>query len=313
VNTGQLARRGGKPKPQIKKETSYWMDGNNSAPKLVNGSNGSSSSAGVRTPTPTPTPPPAPALDKGKGREGSPAPRVDKGKAREVIPENPFSPRNERRQSLTEEILSPGAAAAAQRRRDELAGMGSPRGGSFGIGNNNDRLSNLISMGGMGGRTVGGSSGPIRSGNSDPLSGLLGGMGGMGGMGGLGGMGGRTVGTPSPPPPTSGGRPLGSPIQQTVRAPPQTGRAGGRLGGMSGMAGLESLLGGLGGLGPGGGLGGMGGGFDPGMFNPDFFGPGSNKDKSDEGKTDTEDGGDDTPRSGTWSGTGLQSNLSDSA
>jgi hypothetical protein len=212
VNTGQLARRGGKPKTEkIKKETSYWMDGSNAAPKLVNGS---SSSAGVRTPTPTPTPPPAPALDKGKGREvtpsaeaSSPAPRVDKGKAREVIPENPFSPRSERRQSLTEEILSPEVAAAAQRRRDELAGIGSPRGGSFGTGNINDRLSNLISMGGMGGRTVGGASGPIRSSNNDPLSGLLGGMGSMGGMGG------RTVGTPSPPPPTSGGHPLGSPIQ----------------------------------------------------------------------------------------------------
>ena len=289
MNPGQLARRGGKPKTEkIKKETSYWMDGGNSAQKL---SNGSSSSAGMRTPTPTPTPLPAPAMDKGKGREvtplASPAPRVDKGKAREVIPENPFSPRSERRQSLTEEILSPGAAAAAQRRRDELAAMGSPRGGSFGNGNINDRLSNLISMGGMGGRTVGGASG------------LLGGMGGMGG---------RTVGTSSPPPPTSAGRPLGSPIPQTVRAPPQTGRAGGR--GMSGMAGLESLLGGLGGLGPGGGLGGMGGGgFDPGMFNPDFFGPGSNKDKSTG--TDTEGGGDDTPRSGTWSGMGIQSKFED--
>jgi len=326
VNPG-LARRGGKPKTErIKKETSYWMNANMSAPKSANGS---SSSAGARTPTPTPTPPPAVALDKGKGREvtpsagaSSPAPRVDKGKAREVIPENPFSPRSEeRRMSMAEEILSPEAAAEAQRRRDARAGIGSPRGGPFGTGNTNDPLSNLISMGG--GRTVGGASGPSRPGNNDPLSGLLGGMGmgmggmGMGGMGGMGmgGMGGMGMGgmggrTASPPPPTSGGRPLGSPIQ-AVKAPPPTGRAGGRLSGMSGMAGLESLLGGFGGPG-GGGLGGLGGGgFDPGMFGPDFFGPRDNKDKSDEGKTGTgtEGGGDDAPRSGTWSGTGIQSNF----
>ena len=306
--TGQLPRRGGKPQPQnekIRKQTSYWMDTSESAPKLLN--NGSSTSAGVRTPTPTPTPAPAPALDKGKGREvtpsadtSSPAPRVDKGKAKEVTPENPFSPSgNARRMSLAEEIMSPEAAAAAQRRRDERTGMGSPRPASFASGNT-DLLSNLL---GMGGRTLGGASGPIRSGNNDPLSGLLGGMGGMGG---------RTPGTPSPPPPTGpGGRPLGSPIQQTARAPPPTGRAGGRLSGMSGMAGLESLLGGLGGLGPGGGPG--GGGFDPGMFGPDFFGPGSNKDKADGGNTGTgtEGGGDDKPRSGTWSGMGIQSKLSD--
>jgi len=229
---------------------------------------------------------------------------VDNSKARQAIPENPFSPRSEEhRMSLTEEILSPEAALAAQRRRDALAGIGSPRGGSFGTSNNNDLLSNLISMGG--GRTLGGASGPGRSGNNDPLSGLLGGMGGMGSMGGMGG---RTVRTPSLPPPPSGGRPLGSPIQ-AVKAPPPTGRAGGRLSGMSGMAGLESLLGGFGGPG-GGGLGGMGGGgFDPGMFGPDFFGPRSSKDKSDEGKTGTEGSGDDAPRTGTWSGTGIQSNF----
>ena len=283
------------------------MDTSESAPKLLN--NGSNSSTGVRTPTPTPTP--APALDKGKGREIAPsadasrsAPRVDKGKAKEVTSENSFSRSgNARRLSVTEEILSPEAAAAAQRRRDTLAGVGSPRPGSFGPGNT-DLLSNIL---GMGGRTLGGASGPIRSGNNDPMSGLLGGMGGMGS---------RAPGNPSPPPPTGpAGRPLGSPIQQTSRAPPPTGRAGGRLSGMSGMAGLESLLGGLGGLGPGGGLGGPGGGgFDPGMFGPDFFvGPGANKDKADGGNTGTgtEGGEDDKPRSGTWSGMGIQSKLSD--
>jgi len=153
-------------------------------------------------------------------------------------------------------------------------------------------------MGGMGGRTIGDSGGPIRSGNNDPLSGLLGGMGG------------RTMGTSNPPPPMGpNGRPLGSPIPQTARAPPPTGRPGG--GRMSGMAGLDGLLGGLGGLGPGGGgFDGMGGGFDPGMFGPEFFGPGRDKDRADgdnKSTTGTEGGEDDTPRSGTWSGMGIQS------
>ena len=172
----------------------------------------------------------------------------------------------------------------------------------MGIGNNNELLNSLLGgMGAPGGRTLGGDSGPIRPGNNDPLSGLFGGMGGMGGM-----MGGRPQGASSPPPPMSpNGRPLGSPIPQTARAPPPTGRPGGR---MSGMGGLESLLGGLGGLGPGGGMG--GGGFDPAMFSPEFFGPGGNKGKPAAG-TGTETGGDETPRSGTWSGTGIQSKLSD--
>ncbi|KAI9444709.1 hypothetical protein H4582DRAFT_1910735 [Lactarius indigo] len=303
------------------------MDANNSAPKP---NNVSTPSAGVRAPTPTPTLAPPPQMDKGKGKEVNPsaessisAPRVDKGKARETAPGNPFSPSgNTRRLSLAEEeILSPAAAAAAQCRRDALAGS---RGSSFGSGNTNDLLSSLLGMGGMGGRTLGGATGPTRSGNEDPLSSLL----GMGGrtLGGatvpgnndplssllsMGSTGGRT--TPSSPPPMGpAGRPLGSPIQQTARAPPATGRtAGGRL---SGMAGLESLLSGLGGLGPGSGL--SGGGFDPAMFGPEFFGPGGDKDKADGGNkgttgTGTEGGGDNTPRSGTWSGVGIQSKLSD--
>ncbi|KAH8992500.1 hypothetical protein EDB92DRAFT_576512 [Lactarius akahatsu] len=338
IDTGNvLVRRGGKPQPsndtRFKKETSFWMDSSNSAPQS---NHESTSSVGVRSPTPTLTPPPQ--MDKGKGKEvaqsaGSStfAPRVDKGKARETAPENPFSPSSDtRRLSLTEEeILSPAAAAAAaQRRRDALAGG---RGSSFSPGNNkNDLLSSLLGMGGVGGRTLGGATGPTQSGNEDPLSSLL----GMGGrtLGGATGpsnndplssllgtsrMGGRTPATPSSPPPTGpAGRPLGSPIQQTTRAPPATGRAGG--GRLSGMAGLESLLGGLGGLGPGGGgLGGLGGsGFDPAMFGPDFFGPGSDKDKADGGNkvtpgAGTEGGGDNTPRSGTWSGVGIQSKLSD--
>ncbi|KAH9044369.1 hypothetical protein EDB85DRAFT_1908934 [Lactarius pseudohatsudake] len=331
-----LARRGGKPQPpneaRFKKETSFWMDSSNSAPQS---NHGSTSSAGLRFPTPTLTPPPQ--MDKGKGKEVTPsagssifAPRVDKGKARETAPGNPFSPSSDtRRLSLAEEeILSPAAAAAAaQRRRDTLAGG---RGSSFGPGNNkNDLLNSLLGMGAMGGRTLGGATGPTRSGNEDPLSSLLG-MGGrtlgsatgpsnndpLSNLLGAGRMGGRTPATPSSPPPTGpAGRPLGSPIQQTTRAPPATGRAGG--GRLSGMAGLESLLGGLGGLGPGGGLGGLGGsGFDPAMFGPDFFGPGSDKDKADGGNKGTAGpgtggGGDNTPRSGTWSGVGIQSKLSD--
>ena len=171
--------------------------------------------------------PPSPSAVTPSAKASSPAPRVNKGKAREVIPESSFSPRSECWQSLTEEILSLGAAAAAQHRCDEFAAMGPPQGRSFGNGKINNWLSNLISIGGMGGRTVGGASGFLH------------------------GMGGRTVGTPSPSPPTSGGCPLVSPISQTVRAPPRTGCAGGHLSGMSSMAGLESLLGGLGGLGPG--------------------------------------------------------------
>ena len=75
---------------------------------------------------------------------------------------------------------------------------------------------------------------------------------------------------------------------------------------------------GLGGMGPGGGLGGLGGigggGFDPRMFGPDFYDPGSNKDKADGGNRDTsgtgaQAGGDDTTRGGVWSGTGIKSSL----
>jgi hypothetical protein len=295
--------------------------------------NNSTSSAGGRTPTPAP----ALQLDKGKGKEVTPsaepsssAPRKDRGNAKEVTP-GEFNPNSK---SLEEEILSPATADEAQRRRDTLAAMG----GSYGSGNNN--MSSLLGMGGMGGRTLGGASGPIRSGNEDPLSGLLS-MGGMGGrtLGGasgpirpgnddplsspfgMGAMGGRTMGTPSPPPPTGTiGRPLGSSIQQMTRAPPPSGRAGGGRLSMSGMAGLESLLGGFGGLGPGGGLGtlgGLGGGrFDPEMFGPEFIDPGSYEDKAEGGNkgingTGTGGGEDDTPRSGTWSGMGIQSNLSD--
>ncbi|KAH9035064.1 hypothetical protein EDB84DRAFT_1485940 [Lactarius hengduanensis] len=336
IDTGNvLARRGGKPQPpndmRFKKETSFWMDSSNSAPQS---NHESTSSAGVRSLPPRLTP--SLQMDKGKGKEVTPsagssifAPRVDKGKARETAPGNPFSPSSDtRRLSLAEEeILSPAAAAAAaQRRRDALTGG---RGSSFGPGNNkNDLLNSLLGMGAMGGRTLGGATGPTRSGNEDPLSSLLG-MGGrtlgsatgpsnndpLSNLLGAGRMGGRTPATPSSPPPTGpAGRPLGSPIQQTTRAPPATGRAGGRL---SGMAGLESLLGGLGGLGPGGGLGGLGGsGFDPAMFGPDFFGPDSDKDKADGGNkgtagAGTEGGGNNTPRSGTWSGVGIQSKLSD--
>ena len=299
--TGQLARRGGKPKTEeFKKQTSYWMDASTSAPKSTNGS---SSSAGIRTATLTATP--TPALDKGKGKEvtpyegsRSPTPRVDKGKATEVTPANPFSPSsNARRMSLTEEILSPEAAAAAQRRRDALMGTGVPQGGPFSSGNNTDLLSSLLS-GMSGGRTLGGTSGPTRpNNNNELLSRLLGGMGGTGGHN-------QAPRPPSSPLPMGpSGRPLGSPISQTARAPsPQTGRADR----MSGMAGLASLLGGL-----GGGLGGSG--LDPGMFGPDFFGPGDDKDKAEEGNTGTGTvgDGDDTPRSGTWSGLGIQSKLSD--
>jgi hypothetical protein len=248
------------------------MDSNNSAPKVPKVPIGSSFSAGMRTHTPTPSPTPAPALDKGKGKEVAPSPdsrsstpRVDKGKAKEVTPANPFGPTSDsRRMPLTEEILSPEAAAAAQRRRDARTGMGSPQGGPFGSGNTNDLLSSL-----------------------------------------LGGMGDRNQGPPSSSSPMGpSGRPLGSPIQQTSRAPPPTGRAGGRL---SGMVGLESLLAGLGGLGPGGGR------LGKGEFDPGMFGPGSDKDEADGGNTGTgtEGGGDDMLRSGTWSGMGIQCKLSD--
>ena len=324
-----MTHPGGRPQPKNDTEsgklTSSWTDSGSSAPKLnVN----STYSAGARTHARIPTPGSGPALqlDKGKGKASeepsSSAPREDRGKAKEVTPGNPFSPSsNAPRLSLEEEILNPTAAAAAQRRREALAGMG----GSYGSGNNSDLMSSLL---GMGGRTLGGASGPNRPGNEDPLIGLLG-MGGrplgghmrpsnnndpLSGLLGVGGMGAHTMGTPSFPPPAGlNGRPLGSPIQQTDWALPPSGRAGG--GRMSGLTGLESLLGGLGGLGPGGGHGGMGGGvFDPGMFGPEAFGPGSNRNRDDGGSiigTGSEGGGDDVPRSGTWSGIGIQSRLSD--
>jgi len=74
------------------------------------------------------------------------------------------------------------------------------------------------------------------------------------------------------------------------------------------MAGLESLLGGLGGLG--------GGKFDLGMFGPELFGPGRDKDKAETGNkgtsgTGAEAGGDETPTNGTWTGMGIQSKLSE--
>ena len=186
--------------------------------------------------------------------------------------------------SLTEEILSPEVAAAAQRRRNALMGAGIPPCGSFGSGNNNDPLSSLL--GGMGGgRTLGGVGGPTRPGNNnDPLSDLLGGMSGRN----------QAPRPPNSPPPMGpSGRPLGSPISQTTRTLyPPTGHAGGR---MSVMAGLESLLGGLGdGLGRSG--------LNPGMLGPDFFGQGGDKDDADEGNTGTgTEGGGNTSRSGTWS------------
>ena len=79
---------------------------------------------------------------------------------------------------------------------------------------------------------------------------------------------------------------------------------------MGGIGRFKSLLSGVGAFGSGGGLGGMGGGgSDSGMLSPEFFGPGGKKDKAAAG-TGTEGGGDDTPRSRTWSGTGIQRKLS---
>ena len=73
-------------------------------------------------------------VNKGKGKEvapsselGSSTPRVDKGKAREVNP--PFDSSAFGQRLADEEIISPGAAAAAQHRLAGLRSTGSILGG----------------------------------------------------------------------------------------------------------------------------------------------------------------------------------------
>ncbi|KAI0308301.1 hypothetical protein B0F90DRAFT_156012 [Multifurca ochricompacta] len=97
-----LLRRSGSPRkrdePQIKKETSYWMD---SLPKSNNASIPSRLASGSTLP-----------VDKGKGKEIAPpaaaigsTPRVEKGKAKEVKP--PSSSGTNGHRLADEEIFSP--------------------------------------------------------------------------------------------------------------------------------------------------------------------------------------------------------------
>lgn len=251
------------------------------------------------------TPPAAQQLDQGSEEEvarlavpSTSAPQVGRDKAKEVIPGNPSGPGSNAHfnSGSNKNILG------------SLLSMGGRKlGGAASLirSRNKDPLSGLFGMGWMDGRTLGSASGPNRTSINDRLSGLF----------DMGGMGEHTLRTPSSPPPAGpAGRPLGSPIQQTVWAPPLSGHTDGRLSSMSGIAGHESLLGGLGSRGPGGGLDGQGGGeFDPGMLGPGFFDSGSHNKEADRGNAGigTEGGGDDTARSGTWSGVGIPSRLSD--
>jgi len=145
-----LPRRSGNSQgDEFRKQTSYWMDAKADAPRSNDGSRSSTpraSSSVLR-------------VDKGKGKEVAPSPesrsstpRVDKGK--EVDP-----PHGHR----VEEIMSPGAAAAAAAHR-RLVGNAAPMqgnalGGSAGSGNS---LNGLLGSAGpsVGGRTLGGSSIP---------------------------------------------------------------------------------------------------------------------------------------------------------
>ena len=276
-----------------KKGTAHWMNANTGVSRSNNISAPSASVASGSTPS----------LDKGKGRDGAPSSeagpstlRVDKGRAKEVNPL--IEPTTLGRRSVDEEIFSPGAAAAQSR----LAGLGN--------------------AGSLQGDIFGG--GGLRG--NDPLNSLLG-MGGSLGMGGPGmgsGMG-RSIGSmgSSPGSPNLGGHPLGA-----------LGIPGlGMGGGSGGMGGPGGRLGGMGGL--GGGLG------DMGSFNrlaeslsgnlsqlrPSHFkeggGQGAGNDtnntnnKTDDVNGDTSAQGGATSqssrasRTGTWSGTGMQSRLSD--
>ena len=112
-------------------------------------------------------------VDKGKGKEvapsselGSSTPRVDKGKAREVNP--PFDSSAFGQHLADEEIISPGAAAAAaaQHRLGGLGNTGSMLGG----------MGSGMGMGGPGmtlggGRTLGGSPGMGMGGGINGFSG----------------------------------------------------------------------------------------------------------------------------------------------
>ncbi|KAH9964230.1 hypothetical protein BC827DRAFT_59967 [Russula dissimulans] len=225
------------------------------------------------------------SLDKGKEKEGAPSSdagistlRVDKGKAKEVDPLIDPTPLG--RRVADEEIFSPGAAAA-QRRLSGLGNAGPPLGNMFGGGpGGNDILTSLLGMGpGMGGRMPGGGTGrPIGSVGSSPGSPNM----GANPFGGLGipglGMGGG-----------SGG--MGVP--------------GGRMGGTSGLSGglgdMDGLMGGFNGL-------------TESLFgNLSRLGPGHFNDINKtnvNGDTATSQSSP-APRTGTWSGTGIQSRLSD--
>jgi len=103
---------------KFKKQTSYWIDEGTGTPRSDGGSISPAPVASSSTLR----------LDKGKGKENaspevqSSTPRVDKGKAKEANP--PFEPNSPRYSSADEEILSPGAAAAAAAQR-RFAGLGS--------------------------------------------------------------------------------------------------------------------------------------------------------------------------------------------
>jgi len=258
------------------------------------------------------------SLDKGKEKEGAPSSeagistlQVDKGKAKEVNPLIDPTPLG--RRVADEEIFSPGAAAA-QRRLSGLGNAGSPLGNMFGGGpGSNDLLTSLLGMGpGMGGRMPGGGTGrPIGSVGSSPGSPNMGAnpFGGLGRT--LGSMGGGSPGSPNMGANPLGG--LGIPGLGMGGGSGGMGVPGGRMGGMSSLGGglgdmdglmggfnglTESLFGNLSRLGPGHFR--EGGGHGAGNVNGDTGAQGGATSQSSP-----------EPRTGTWSGTGIQSRLSD--
>ncbi|KAI0294962.1 hypothetical protein BC826DRAFT_1009674 [Russula brevipes] len=142
-SVGPVARRSGDSQRQggeFRKETSYWMDANAGA---QSSSNGSASAPAASSSTLS--------IDKGKGKEvapspesGSSTPRIDKGKAKEVNIDSVFDP-------STEEIFSPGAAAAAKRGLAGGLGNAGPLMGNNVLGagaGGNDLLRGFLGLGG---------------------------------------------------------------------------------------------------------------------------------------------------------------------
>ncbi|KAI0257037.1 hypothetical protein BJV78DRAFT_1159764 [Lactifluus subvellereus] len=338
----------GRNEPPIRKETSYWMDPNTVAPKSTSGTTSSapaSSSPSVdkgkarEDAASAEASDSTPRIDKGKGREVNP-PFGPGSFGRRHADEEIFSPGTAAQRRFaglgnagagppSDNMFGPGGDDFFG---NLLGGLGGRGTGGMGMG---PGMGGRMSSPGpgsprMGGRTLGGSD----------MGGL--GMGGPGmndhfGGGRFGGMGGYGMDGPGMDGRFGGGRFGG------MGGPGSDGRlGGGRFGGVDGVGGradgFQSGVGNVGQpapngagaaaemFGPGAGadaaeMFGPGAGadmFGPGagadMFGPGFFSPGggygaNSEDKS--GKNDDNQGTDSTTRTGTWSGMGTQSRLSE--